>query len=1048
MNILKLIFALLIAISFKAFSCELVNPIRHVNPDGTQGGFVSRGAKVAATVYVGPNARVCDRAWADGNARILDYATIKEDAWIREYSVIKDRATVAGKAVVWGTRNTPAEVREDSKIYGEAKILTGTKVSGRAEVYGGVSLKDSNISGTAKVCEGYILNYQNVDDDYFCPEVEVLSRAKIDLISYKDNAFNKLSERIIFEIKDYHFSLDKNVYQIFINGHQVDPSNINVGHTRLYVNSSTLLVEGENEIKFLGRDEFNKSLSQSNFSFLVGSGSRSILVQQQDGAAEPIIKTFAAFIYEGKRYQGFSRYKNGEVIVEGIPESLSEVGLEIKGIGTKSLFAESFSNLNAVPVSIYATPIPLYKNSYLDFSQGISGWSISHPESVQIINEGTVTKVSLSPNETERVEFSKTVRVSEDKKGFGVKFNINSNVLRIYDGSEKVQIILASSADGKLEVFDYTLGQMKLFEKKDGQTELTVQIPKNSSANSEYTVLIRLFPSGAANLSQESWMEVLGIEISKIYIDFKPMNFFPHNVAADTSIPLTNPPGGPDCNERLYDVGTNAKLTKLEEDLPFFSGGPTPMMSIFNENRIYGKLTIIGVPKSKILSLKLIGEQQGIQKFAVNLAKCSLEKLSTNVPGSSQGEILNISHGSNLVNHLFSVSALELNNVNTTIGSGESLIGAEISLRIKAEFQDVFNPVTLYSNPHVKKVLSSPQLSFEYTYKPNENLENYDSSGFDMVRTGGDKWLQPAYGPALSSIMNLYHAPGAPGWLVNDLSKLNGGKFPGHTVTHDSGLDADVIFSQIGDVSFDFSQSYSKSQWKILLDKLEDFLDGNRAYNGYVTDYNLSVDEIPSAESFIKSRLKNRCLGDRFVSLTNEKRTGSLVRNVPNHTDHFHIRFNQLNAAGNATNVSRTHPTDRTYQLPNDADLDDFWFSLDSDGKNLKIEPREEVANDFTNRVILWRFQDREGFDDSDLVAEYDQWPSEKTEKVVQSMRKPSVHQEDVLRLIYITIGNKKSGWCVERQVEIDPTLLTQKRGEPLKWSYMKDSSGYRPIFQ
>src|SRR5690606_33444667 len=131
-------------------------------------------------------------------------------------------------------------------------------------------------------------------------EEEKESRAQVELISYNEDHFNKISDRIIFEIKDYRFLLDRNVFQILINGQQVNPGNIDVGHTRLVVNSSSLIVDGENEIKFLGRDEFNKILPQSYFHFIVGLGSRTIQVQQQDNSQDPKIRTNVSFIYEGR----------------------------------------------------------------------------------------------------------------------------------------------------------------------------------------------------------------------------------------------------------------------------------------------------------------------------------------------------------------------------------------------------------------------------------------------------------------------------------------------------------------------------------------------------------------------------------------------------------------------------------------------------------------------------------------------------------------------------------------------------------------------------
>lgn len=1032
---------LLLVIPLLGEACDGNVFTRHTNPDGSEGGLVNKDAKVEASVHIDHTAKVCDKAWVDGNARILGYAIVKEDAWVREYSTVKDRASVGGKSVVQGTRNTPVMISDDSRVYGSAKILTGTRISDRSEIFGNVSIRDSQITGTARVCEGYIISDQSIDDNYFCREgeEEKESRAQVELISYNEDHFNKISDRIIFEIKDYRFLLDRNVFQILINGQQVNPGNIDVGHTRLVVNSSSLIVDGENEIKFLGRDEFNKILPQSYFHFIVGLGSRTIQVQQQDNSQDPKIRTNVSFIYEGREYKGLSKYKNGEIIVEGVPENLTDVEFKIKGIGSRSFFVESYSSINQIPISFNATAIPPYQNNYTDFSHGLEGWSVSHIDNIQIATEGDSTKVKVSPNQFERVELTKTIRLSKVEKGFGVRFNINSHMLRLYDGSEKIQIVLASAVHGQIEVFNYTLEQMRVFGKQDGQEDLIIQIPHQSPTSSEYTVLIRLFPSESSNLSQETWLDLIGIAVSTVYIDFQPMNFSPLN-KEELELSPTYPLDEMKCLVRTYDRNINLKYENTEVELPFFSAGITSMMPNFRENRIYGRLHVIGVPRSKIRNLWLIGLQNGVEKFNVELAACSKSKLSASAPEYPIGEIFNISHGKNLVHHLFSIPALDLLAINTTIGSGNDQIGDEISLKVRGEFLDLVNSFTYESNIRNYKILSSPHLPSAATFNPSISLEDYDNSYKGILRTGGDKWIRPAYASVLMNLISLHKVGDVYTWLVNDLSKLNGGHFEPHR-SHDTGFDADVMFPKINGVQTNLTEDRNKDEWRSLLEHLENFLDKNNAYNGYITDYLLTVKNIPS-EKFIEKRLKNRCLGDRFVSLTDELGTGSLVRDYEGHVDHFHIKFNELEDDGKAQNKPR--------QIPVDADLNDFWFTIkdENDRTELTITPKEEVKDEFENRVILWRFQDKEGFDDPGLIVDFGQWPLVVKEKNLGIMKRPSVHRQDVLKFIYVTVGNKESGWCVQRKVEIDQSLFKRKETEELRWTYVKTPSGYVSVFQ
>ena len=73
-----------------------VSAHRHMNPDGTEGGWVADTASVADTCYIGYNARVSgnariygnawvfDYAWVFDNARIYGYAEVSGDAWVNK----------------------------------------------------------------------------------------------------------------------------------------------------------------------------------------------------------------------------------------------------------------------------------------------------------------------------------------------------------------------------------------------------------------------------------------------------------------------------------------------------------------------------------------------------------------------------------------------------------------------------------------------------------------------------------------------------------------------------------------------------------------------------------------------------------------------------------------------------------------------------------------------------------------------------------------------------------------------------------------------------
>ena len=72
------------------FSDGPVKAKRHVNPDGSLGGWVAATAKVDPTVYVGENAQVSGNAKVTGNAKVSGYAVVYGYAVVTGNAVISD----------------------------------------------------------------------------------------------------------------------------------------------------------------------------------------------------------------------------------------------------------------------------------------------------------------------------------------------------------------------------------------------------------------------------------------------------------------------------------------------------------------------------------------------------------------------------------------------------------------------------------------------------------------------------------------------------------------------------------------------------------------------------------------------------------------------------------------------------------------------------------------------------------------------------------------------------------------------------------------------
>lgn len=84
---------------------------RHVNPDGSLGGWVADTAEVNDTAYVGldarvsGNAQVLDRAIVAGTARVGDSAVVGDSAWVRGSAWVGGVAVIRRKTIREGVHN-------------------------------------------------------------------------------------------------------------------------------------------------------------------------------------------------------------------------------------------------------------------------------------------------------------------------------------------------------------------------------------------------------------------------------------------------------------------------------------------------------------------------------------------------------------------------------------------------------------------------------------------------------------------------------------------------------------------------------------------------------------------------------------------------------------------------------------------------------------------------------------------------------------------------------------------------------------------------------
>ncbi len=141
------------------FGSGPVRAARHVNPDGSAGGWV------AFTAHADPETFVAEGAAVFDNARVFGASHILGRAQVRDYARVTDGAVVAGDAIVSGSVSvSAATVSESSEVSGHARIERavvrgGALVTDNASVNRGAIVQDrAVVRGQAFVTDGAVVS--------------------------------------------------------------------------------------------------------------------------------------------------------------------------------------------------------------------------------------------------------------------------------------------------------------------------------------------------------------------------------------------------------------------------------------------------------------------------------------------------------------------------------------------------------------------------------------------------------------------------------------------------------------------------------------------------------------------------------------------------------------------------------------------------------------------------------------------------------------------------------------------------------------------------
>lgn len=121
MKFFFVLFLVLIQLNALGAPCSGASGRYHVNPDGSQGGFIQRTAWVAKETFLDTTSEICDTTIIRGRVRIESGSRIRENVIIEGSSVIQNShihgyAKISGRATVQNSEICQASLIEGIKV--------------------------------------------------------------------------------------------------------------------------------------------------------------------------------------------------------------------------------------------------------------------------------------------------------------------------------------------------------------------------------------------------------------------------------------------------------------------------------------------------------------------------------------------------------------------------------------------------------------------------------------------------------------------------------------------------------------------------------------------------------------------------------------------------------------------------------------------------------------------------------------------------------------------------------------------------------------------
>ncbi|MBT5094062.1 MAG: PKD domain-containing protein [Halobacteriovoraceae bacterium] len=663
----------------------------------------------------------------------------------------------------------------------------------------------------------------------FAPE-ELPSIGTISLAGATTTIFNSVAQDISFLIKGVLLKRDVNLppeaefeaqeIDIQLNGNVLDKSTYEITESSLILGKR--LLNGNNRFLVTGLDDNDNKISRE-FELYAGTSTKSIILKDEQGGSidgEVVVK-----IIGNDDFEISLNSSNGEANLE-FPPDIPLVYYAKTSNGKFGVsFIEKGQNTSTVALNSFSSP-DLSGNN--DFSQGLTGWEVpkgrgelvSASENPPDIEPVSVDKNDLRffTNEEGEFELRRTIQSSSTGESTSFKFNVTGN-----DAQDFYIFSVRDSVTGEIKIISSLISDVTQLSGSESVSSDWINITLPNSEIENNTVEMRLITKRhAPDL------------ISSIQSIKESVSIFPSAFATGGANVPTGNAGG--MNIFPLFIGS-VKLMDIEQQtLQNISLGvfhPYPGLTSDNSSDFGINPILLNID------------------INVNLFQSARLIIS---PASGRGDEL-----------LFFDSESYMNlpgqpgTVHTVfkIPSGANINDDRVSLKLvvfHADSTKVFDVKNSDSRKSYFDVLDS--------YSGGRRFGVRDEA------SGGDDWYKRSHG---NDVVFPFLRQGEVSF--NDISKLNGGKFPPHSI-HKTGIDIDFIIPNITE-TFDKLEMKKRQTASMVLEL-------TNVVSPWINEVYSTYDD--SSDSPFLNELETRCSSNGISAVR-------LITQKDKHENHFHINF-------------------------------------------------------------------------------------------------------------------------------------------------------------